>query len=109
MKNILYISALSLLLFSCGEKKGKVDVDKVIESKDLTKIKESRDVIHNEYEKLAGELARLDAAIDSLDPNKKLPLVESLTIKDTAFTHYIEIQGRVSYTLKHRAYYSSLM
>ncbi len=95
MKKILYISVLSLLMFSCGEEKGKVNVDKVIESEDLTKIKESRDLIHNDYEKLAADLARLDAAIDSLDPNKKLPLVQSLTIKDTAFTHYIEVQGNV--------------
>ncbi|NDI97968.1 efflux RND transporter periplasmic adaptor subunit [Flavobacterium sp. LaA7.5] len=95
MKKVLYISALSLVLFSCGEKEGKVNVDEVIESKDLTKIKESRNVIHSEYEKLAADLARLDAAIDSLDPNKKLPLVQSLIIKDTAFTHYIEIQGNV--------------
>ena len=95
MKKILYISVLSLLILSCGEEKGKVNIDEVIESKDLTKIKESRNLIHSDYEKLAADLARLDAAIDSLDPNKKLPLVQSLTIKDTVFTHYIEIQGNV--------------
>jgi RND family efflux transporter MFP subunit len=52
-------------------------------------------VCSSDLKKLAADLARLDAAIDSLDPNKKLPLVESITIKDTAFTHYIEIQGNV--------------
>jgi RND family efflux transporter MFP subunit len=94
MKKILYISVLSLLVFSCGEKP-KVNIDEALESNDLTKIKESRNLVHSEYKKLAADLARLDAAIDSLDPNKKLPLVESITIKDTAFTHYIEIQGNV--------------
>ncbi|AXG73510.1 efflux RND transporter periplasmic adaptor subunit [Flavobacterium arcticum] len=94
MKKIIYISVLSLLVFSCGEK-SKVNIDETLESNDLTKIKESRDIVHSEYEKLGADLARLDAAIDSLNPNKKLPLVQSLTIKDTAFTHFIEIQGNV--------------
>ncbi|QYJ69262.1 efflux RND transporter periplasmic adaptor subunit [Flavobacterium litorale] len=94
MKNIVYITALSLLLISCGGNE-KVNVDEAIESKDLEKMKESRKIVHTEYEKLAADLARLDEAIEEIDPNKKLLLVESMIVKDTAFTHYIEIQGNI--------------
>lgn len=94
MKNIVYIGLLSLLLFSCSENK-EVDIDEAIDSNDIEKIKESRDIVHAEYEKLAADIARLDAAIDSLDPNKKLLLVKAVTLKDTSFTHYIELQGNV--------------
>ncbi|OIQ16021.1 MAG: efflux transporter periplasmic adaptor subunit [Flavobacterium sp. MedPE-SWcel] len=94
MKNILYITSLSLLLFSCGEDK-KIDVDKAIESNDLEQIKVTRDAVHTDYEKLTNDLARIDEAIERLDTIKRLPLVKVMTLKDTAFTHYIEIQGNV--------------
>lgn len=94
MKNIIYIITISLLLFSCADE-GEVNVDEVIETNDLEKIKESRKLVHDKYGKLAADLEKLDQAIDSLDPNKKLPLVKTFTLKDTTFTHYIELQGNV--------------
>lgn len=94
MKKIVYIASLSLLLFSCGGNEN-VNVDEALKSNDIQKIKASREALHNEYEKISADLARLDAAIDSLEPNRKLPLVQAITLKDTSFTHFIEIQGSV--------------
>ncbi|MBF00300.1 efflux RND transporter periplasmic adaptor subunit [Flavobacterium coralii] len=94
MKKIVYIASLSLLLFSCGGNEN-VNVDEALKSNDIKKIKASREALHNEYEKISADLARLDAAIDSLEPNRKLPLVQAITLKDTSFTHFIEIQGSV--------------
>ncbi|RXR35367.1 efflux RND transporter periplasmic adaptor subunit [Flavobacterium piscinae] len=95
MKKNLYLAALSLLLLSCSGGNKEVNVDEVVKSKDLNQIKSSREIIHKEYEKLVAELAKLDKAIAELDPNKKNPLVKTITLKDTLFNHYIEIQGNV--------------
>lgn len=95
MKKIIYLATLSLLLISCSGGNKEVNVDEVVKSKDLNKIKSSREIVHKEYEKLVAELAKLDKAIAELDPNKKNPLVKTITVKDTLFNHYIEIQGNV--------------
>lgn len=95
MKKIISISVLSILLFACSGGNDKVNIDEVIESKDLAKIKSSREIVHKEYEKMVADLAKLDKAIAELDKNKKNPLVQTITLKDTLFTHYIEIQGNV--------------
>ncbi|WP_396151401.1 efflux RND transporter periplasmic adaptor subunit [Flavobacterium sp.] len=95
MKKILYLVTLSLLIISCSGGNSEVNVDEVVKSKDLNKIKSSREIVHKEYEKLVAELAKLDKAIAELDPNKKSPLVKTITLKDTLFNHYIEIQGNV--------------
>ena len=95
MKKILYLVTLSLLIISCSGGNSEVNVDEVVKSKDLNKIKSSREIVHKEYEKLVAELAKLDKAIAELDPNKKNPLVKTITVKDTLFNHYIEIQGNV--------------
>lgn len=94
MKKLIYLSTVSLLLLSCGGDRS-TNVDDALESNNLEEIRASREVVHNQYEKLAADLARLDAAIDSLDPNKNHPLVKVVTLKDSTFTHYIELQGNV--------------
>lgn len=94
MKKIIYITSLSLVLFSCGNG-DSVNVEEVIETKDADKIKDARQEIHAEYEALGAKLDSLDAALDKLNPNKKFPLVRTVTLKDTIFKHYIEIQGGV--------------
>jgi RND family efflux transporter MFP subunit len=95
MKKILALTVLSLLFIGCSGGNKNEDVDAVIKSKDLNKIKTSREIVHKEYEKIASELAKLDQAIADLDPNKKIPLVRTIIVKDSIFKHYIEIQGNV--------------
>ncbi|MDD2985469.1 efflux RND transporter periplasmic adaptor subunit [Flavobacterium sp.] len=95
MKKILTLTVLSLLVLSCSGDNKKENIDAVIKSNDLNKIKASRKIVHEEYEKIAAELAKLDLAIADLDPNKKVPLVRTIVVKDSLFKHYIEIQGNV--------------
>ena len=95
MKKILAISILTILLFACSGENKTRNLDEVIQSKDVAKIKSARESVHKEYEKLVADLAKLDKAIATLDTNKKNPLVQTITLKDTLFTHYIEIQGNV--------------
>jgi len=95
MKKILSLTTLLLLLIACSGENKKSNLDEVINTKDLVKIKSSRELVHKEYEKLVADLAKLDKAIAELDTNKKNPLVQTIILKDTLFTHYIEIQGNV--------------
>lgn len=95
MKKILSITVLTLLLAACSGENKTGNLDEVIQSQDLAKIKSSRELVHKEYEKLIADLAKLDKAIAELDKTKKNPLVQTITLKDTLFTHYIEIQGNV--------------
>lgn len=95
MKKIVYISLLGLLITSCGGDSKTASVDKAIESKNLTTIKSTRAEIQKQYDAIGAELAKLDAALAELDTIKKVALVSTAIVKDTVFTHYIDIQGNV--------------
>ncbi|WP_299894727.1 efflux RND transporter periplasmic adaptor subunit [uncultured Aquimarina sp.] len=94
MKKILIIFSVSLLIASCGQKDG-TSIEKVIEDGDLTAIRAKRSEIVTEQQEIANKLKQLDEAIASLDSIKKLPLVTTITAKDTLFNHYLELQGSV--------------
>lgn len=94
MKKIILLTLITFAFYSCGDKSTK-NVEDVIATNDLKQIKEKRDQIHEDYEKLAAQMADLDAAIIKLDDTKRYPLVRTLTVKDSSFTHYIEVQGNI--------------
>ncbi|WP_299223098.1 efflux RND transporter periplasmic adaptor subunit [uncultured Aquimarina sp.] len=94
MKKILIILSVFLLIVSCGQEGGK-SIEKVIEKGDLTAIRAKRSEVVAEQQAVADKLKQLDVAIASLDTIKKLPLVTTITAKDTLFTHYLELQGSV--------------
>ena len=95
MKKIVYISLLGLLITSCGGDSKTASVDKAIESKNVATIKATRAEIQKQYDAIGAELAKLDLAIAELDTLKKSALVTTAVVKDTIFTHYIDIQGNV--------------
>lgn len=85
MKKVVLI-ATSLLLIACGEK----STDDLIKDKNITELKNRKATIQSELEKI-------DAAL--LNGNKtpeSEALVSVVTIKDTVFNHYLEIQGNVN-------------
>ena len=86
---------MGLIITSCGGDAKTASVDKAIESKDITKIKTTRAEIQKQYDAIGAELAKLDAALAELDTVKRVALVSTTTVKDTVFTHYIDIQGNV--------------
>ena len=95
MKKILYISLLGFIITSCGGDAKTASVEQAIESKDLAKIKATRAEIQKQYDVIGAELAKLDLALAELDTLKKVSLVSTAIVKDTLFTHYIDIQGNV--------------
>jgi membrane fusion protein, multidrug efflux system len=88
MKQLFLLATISILLFSCG-KKEETNIDDLIKSKDLVNIKAKRDL-------LQADLAKLETAIGTLDTKKaEEALVSVMTVKDTIFNHYLEVQGNV--------------
>ena len=84
MKKTL-ILATSLLLVACGGN----STDDLIKDKNLTALKTKKT-------ELQAEIAKIDAALlgGNIAPETEA-LVSVLTVKDTVFNHYLEIQGNV--------------
>jgi membrane fusion protein, multidrug efflux system len=90
MKKIILIATFSALLFSCGKKEENANIDSLIASKNLVSIKAKR-------AELQTQLTQLDNAIAELDVKKtEEALVTVETVKDTIFSHYLEVQGNVN-------------
>ena len=94
MKKILYILSASLILISCGDKKGK-SVDDVLENGNLEEIRAKRKEVAELQSTYEAELKRIDEYIASKDTLKKRPLVTTIVANDTLFNHYLELQGSV--------------
>ncbi len=89
MKKLFLLATISILLFSCG-KKEEANIDDLIKSKDLVAIKAKRDL-------LQADLSKLETSIATLDVKKaEEALVSVMTVKDTIFNHYLEVQGSVN-------------
>jgi membrane fusion protein (multidrug efflux system) len=89
MKKIFLFTLLSALLFSCSDKEKTATTDTLIASKNVAKIQAKK-------AELQTEIAKLDEALATLNVKKDEALVSVLTIKDTLFNHYLEIQGSVN-------------
>jgi membrane fusion protein (multidrug efflux system) len=90
MKKTIIISALSILIISCGKKEDNANIDSLITSKNLVSIKAKR-------AELQTQLTKLDDAIALLDIKKsEEALVSVSVVKDTVFSHYLEVQGNVN-------------
>jgi membrane fusion protein (multidrug efflux system) len=90
MKKIILIFTISILVFSCGKKEDNSNIDNIIASKNVINIKAKRDLLQADLSKLNDALAILDNKED------QEALVSVLTIKDTLFNHYLDIQGNVN-------------
>jgi len=88
-KKIFLLSTLSILLFSCGKKEDTTNIDTLISSKNITALQAKKALIQ-------ADLAKIDEALATLDVKKEEALVSVLKVKDTVFSHYIEIQGSVN-------------
>jgi membrane fusion protein (multidrug efflux system) len=95
MKKIFATLLITGFLISCGGDKKTASIDKAIAAKDINKLKEARIAIQKEYDIIGAQLVQIDAALSELDTVNKVALVTTTTIKDTAFTHYIDIQGNI--------------
>ena len=89
MKKIFLITTLSVLIFSCGKKEETATIDNLIATRNATALQAKKALIQADLEKI-------DEALATLDLKKEEALVSVLTVKDTVFSHYLEIQGSVN-------------
>ena len=89
MKKILYLSALSIVLISCSNSAKKDTIDDLIKTKNIKALNERKT-------ELQADIAKIEATLATLDVKKEEALVSVLTIKDTVFNHYLDIQGNVN-------------
>lgn len=87
MKKIILLLVVALSLYACGDQDNK-STDAVIKSNDLAKMQQRRT-------ELQAEMTKLETAIATLDTVQQQALVAVSQVKDTTFTHYLEVQGNV--------------
>jgi membrane fusion protein (multidrug efflux system) len=88
MRKIFLVSVLSIVLYSCGNKENSQSIDALIESKNTKALQEKKII-------LQAEIAKIEEALATLDTKKEEALVSVMTLKDTLFNHYLDIQGNV--------------
>ena len=90
MRKIILIAVLSLSLFSCSKKENTATIDELIQSKNTKELQAKKAAIQ-------ADLAKIDEALATLVVAKnEEALVSVLTVKDTVFNHYLEVQGSVN-------------
>jgi RND family efflux transporter MFP subunit len=90
MKKLILISTLSIVLFSCAKKEDNLNIDTLIASKNVKELQVKKAL-------LQADLTKIDEALATLDVKKaEEALVSVITIKDTIFNHYLEVQGSVN-------------
>lgn len=96
MKNILSILTLTILITSCGgDAGGKKSVESLIAEGDLSAMQAKKEALKAEIAGLSTEVAQLDVVLKEKDTTKNEVLVTAMTLKDTLFKHYVEVQGNV--------------
>ena len=94
MKYFYTTIAIAFLFISCGGNDTNKSLDTILESGDLKEIKSKREEVATKQKELVEQLQLIDHKIAELQPNKKIPLTTIITVKETAFNHYIELQGK---------------
>lgn len=88
MKKIIIVAALSLLLFACSKGEKTQSIDDLVKAKNVQ-------ALNAKKTELQAEIAKIEAGLASLDVKNDEALVSIVTVKDTLFSHYLDIQGSV--------------
>ena len=88
MKNLLLFTVFSLFLVSCGNSAKTESIDALISTKNTKALQAKKAT-------LQADIAKIEAALATLDVKTEEALVAIATVKDTVFNHYLDIQGNV--------------
>jgi RND family efflux transporter MFP subunit len=94
MKKIFATILTALVLTSCSEKK-EVSLEILLATNDVDQIKSRKATMDAEQQVLSVDLKAINDKLDALIENKNIPLITALKVKETVFTHFIELQGNV--------------
>jgi membrane fusion protein, multidrug efflux system len=87
-KQLFALLIAATLIVSCGEKNNNQTVDQLIAAKNNKELQARKATIQ-------ADLAKIEAALATLNVRKEEALVSVATLKDTVFNHYLDIQGSV--------------
>jgi membrane fusion protein (multidrug efflux system) len=88
MKKISLLTILSIVLYACGNKENNQSIENLIETKNVKALNEKKTALQK-------EIAKIEAGLATLDVKKEEVLVSVATLKDTIFSHYLDIQGSI--------------
>jgi len=88
MKKLLYLFAFSVFLLSCTNAKKTENIDELISAKNVKALQDKKTA-------LQADITKIEEALATLDVKKDEALVSIVTVKDTVFNHYLDIQGNV--------------
>lgn len=90
MKKIFILTTLSIVLISCNSSEKNQSIETIIASKDVK-------AITTKKAELQLQLTQIDEALATLDVHKEIEaLVTVAQLKDTLFSHYLEVQGSIN-------------
>lgn len=90
MKKIFILTTLSIVLISCNSSEKNQSIETIIASKDVKAITAKK-------AELQLQLTQIDEALATLDVHKEIEaLVTVAQLKDTLFSHYLEVQGSIN-------------
>ncbi len=95
MKKTISILTLAILAVSCGSDSKTASVDSLVSGNDVAAMNKKREELDKELKTLEAQIKALDSAIVSKDPDRKFPLVSTLTVAPQEFNHYLELQGDI--------------
>ncbi|MGB0836758.1 MAG: efflux RND transporter periplasmic adaptor subunit [Flavobacteriaceae bacterium] len=94
MKNLIYIASFALLLQSCQADK-PMSTQEILESNDQALIEAKKLELADQYSKLSDTINQINLALESFKTEADYPLIETYTVQEMSFSHFIELQGDV--------------
>ncbi|HMR15858.1 MAG TPA: efflux RND transporter periplasmic adaptor subunit [Mariniflexile sp.] len=93
MKKIITIISIALVFSSCGKK--EMSVEELAAKGNLPELRAKKQALSQQQTELKRQLSIIENKINELDKTKHQTIVTTLTLKDTIFKHYTEVQGDV--------------
>ena len=94
MRKIYTLFAVTLVLASCGQKQD-TSLEEVLQSNDIKTVQAKQNELKTELAELTKKIDQVNEKLESLDPNKNIPLITTFTPTEQVFTHFLELQGHV--------------
>ena len=94
MRKIYSIFILTLVLASCSQKE-ESSIEEILQSNDISVLQAKKADLDQQLQALNAQINQLNARLESLNPDRKIPLITTFPVKETVFTHYLELQGNV--------------
>ncbi|WP_400075205.1 efflux RND transporter periplasmic adaptor subunit [Winogradskyella sp. R77965] len=94
MKKIYSLILVISVLVACSGEKAQ-SIEELIASDNTEAIQKKKDELVNEQQALVVQIKQLDEKLQSISPDRNVPLITAFTAKTEVFKHYLELQGSV--------------